>query len=500
MSKVYDLFIIGGGINGVGIARDAAGRDLSAFVCEQGDLAGQTSSRTTKLIHGGLRYLEYYDFRLVREALLERERVMEIAPHIVQPLRFVLPHKKGLRPAWMIRIGMFLYDHLAKRKRLPGSESVNLRKCPIGAPLKEFLKKGFIYSDCRTDDARLVVLNAIDARERGAEIRTHTRFISARKENGEWIATIENLSTGLQEEVHAKAIINTAGPWVSEVLKNRLHIDTAKHVRLVKGSHIVVKKIYEGDHAFFFQNPDGRLVFAIPYEQDFTLIGTTDEAYAGDPAKVSISDNEISYMCDCLNEYFKEPIKPSDVVWSFSGVRPLYDDARKNASAVTRDYILDIESSAGEPILLSVFGGKITTFRRLAEHAFEKLEPLIPNLKPSWTKGAPLAGGDIPDADFENFFQSAQKKWSFLSEFTLKRMAHSYGTRMERILGEAKSLDDLGEDFGAHLTKAEVDYLVEQEWAQSSEDILWRRSKLGLHVPSLNDTITRLDAYLEKKA
>ncbi len=499
MDKTYDLFIIGGGINGVGVARDASGRGLSSYVCEQGDLAGQTSSRTTKLIHGGLRYLEYYDFRLVREALMERERVMEVAPHIVEPLRFVLPHKKGLRPAWMIRIGIFLYDHLAKRKRLPGSEGVNLRTSPTGTPLKEWLTKGFIYSDCRTDDARLVILNAIDARERGAEIHPHTRFVTAKRDGKEWIATVEDVATGKTKDIRAKGIINAAGPWVSDVLKNKLHIDTSKSVRLVKGSHIVVKKIYEGDHAYFFQNPDGRLVFAIPYERDFTLIGTTDEAYTGDPEKVEISPDEITYMCDCLNEYLKKPVQPSDVVWSFSGVRPLYDDAAKNASAVTRDYVLDIESKQGEPILLSVFGGKITTFRRLSEHAFEHLEPFIPGLKPSWTKGAPLPGGDIPDGDFNKFLKTAKERWPFLPDSTMNRMAHSYGTRMERILGSAKSMEDLGQDFGANLTRAEVDYLVDQEWAQTAEDILWRRSKIGLHVDSAEKTAETLTKYLEAK-
>ena len=499
MSKTYDLFIIGGGINGVGIARDATGRGLTAYVCEQGDLAGQTSSRTTKLIHGGLRYLEYYDFRLVREALLERERVMAVAPHIVEPVRFVIPHKKGIRPAWMVRIGMFLYDHLAKRRWLPGSETIHMKQSSIGDALQDWLDLAFVYSDCRTDDARLVVLNAIDARERGAEIHTHTRFISAKKEGNEWVATVENAKTGEQEDIRAKGIINTAGPWVSEVLKDRLHIKTDKDVRLVQGSHIVVKKMYEGEHAFFFQNPDGRLIFAIPYQDVFTLIGTTDVPYTGDPAAVEISGDEIDYMCKCMNDYFKKPISKEDVVWAFSGVRPLYDDAAKNAAAVTRDYVLDLESKPGEPILLSVFGGKITTFRRLSEHVFEKLEPLIPGLKPSWTTGAPLPGGDMPDVDFSWFLKNARERWPFLSDFTVRRMAHSYGTRMERFLKDAKSMDELGQNFGADLTKAEVDYLVEQEWAETAEDILWRRSKIGLHVESADKTSEELTRYLEDR-
>ena len=497
MTNTYDLFIVGGGINGIGVARDASGRGLSTYVCEQGDIAEQTSSRTTKLIHGGLRYLEYYDFRLVREALLERERVMAIAPHLVQELRFVIPHKKGLRPAWMMRIGMMLYDHLAKRRWLRGAETIHMKQSSVGEPLQDWLDLAFVYSDCQTDDARLVILNAIDARERGAEIHTYTRFISAKRDGKEWIATVENVKTGEKQDIRAKGIINTGGPWVSEVLHDRLHIDTSKHVRLVKGSHIVVKKMYEGEHAFFFQNPDGRLIFAIPYQDDFTLIGTTDEPYTEDPAKVEIADSEITYMCDCMNSYFKKPISKEDVVWSFSGVRPLYDDAAKNASAVTRDYVLDIESKADEPILLSVFGGKITTFRRLSEHVFEKLVPFIPGLKPSWTTNVPLPGGDMPNTDFKAFLKEARERWSFLSDFSVRRMAHSYGTRMERFLKDAKTMDELGQDFGGGLTKAEVDYLVDQEWAETAEDILWRRSKMGLHVESVAQTAEALTRYLE---
>ena len=498
MNKTYDLFIIGGGINGAGIARDAAGRGLSVFVCEQGDLAEFTSSASTKLIHGGLRYLEYYDFRLVREALMERERVLDIAPHIVGPLRFVLPHNGGLRPAWMIRIGLFLYDHLAKRKTLPGSESIRLRKSPIGEPLQDWLNKGFLYSDCWVDDARLVVLNAMDAREKGAEIHTRTRFISGQHENGLWRATVEDVDTGERREIVAKMMINTGGPWVSEVLHDRLHVNTAKHVRLVKGSHIVVPKLYEGAHAFLFQNPDKRIVFAIPYQDAFTLIGTTDDPYEGPLGKVEISQEEIVYLCESISRYFKQQVVPSDVVWTYSGVRPLYDDAAKNASAVTRDYVLDIESKAGEPPLMSVFGGKITTFRRLAEHAFEKLAPFIPNLKPSWTASSALPGGDIAGGDFDRFLADVKSRWSFLPADTARRMAHAYGTRIGNVIGNAKTLEDLGQDFGGGLTRAEVDYLVDHEWARTAEDILWRRSKLGLHVP--DSTATALTQYLQGRA
>lgn len=497
MTNTFDLFIIGGGINGTGIARDAAGRGLSVFVCEQDDLAGHTSSASTKLIHGGLRYLEYYDFRLVREALMERERVLEIAPHIVWPLRFVLPHNKGLRPAWMVRIGLFLYDHLAKRKTLPGSEGVRLRKSPIGEPLQEWLDKAFIYSDCWVDDARLVTLNALDAKEHGAEIHTRTRFITARRDDKFWYSTIEDVATGERREIVSKMMINTGGPWVSEVLHDRLHIKTNKNVRLVKGSHIVVPKLYEGAHAFLFQNPDGRIVFSIPYEGKFTLIGTTDEPYKEDPAKVKISPEEISYLCESINRYFKKAISPSDVFWAYSGVRPLYDDAAANASAVTRDYVLDIESKSGEPPLMSVFGGKITTFRRLAEHVFEKLEPFIPGLKPSWTATKPLPGGDLPDGNFEAFLKTVKTRWPFLPDAMATRLAHSYGTRVEHILDKATSLEELGEDFGGGLTRAEVDYMVDYEWAKTAEDILWRRSKLGLHVPSTTAEV--LSQYLQKR-
>ncbi len=498
MGKIYDIFIVGGGINGAGIARDASGRGLSIFLCEQGDLAEFTSSASTKLIHGGLRYLEYYDFRLVREALMERERVLDIAPHIVGPLRFVLPHNGGLRPAWMIRIGLFLYDHLAKRKTLPGTESVRLRTSPIGQPLQDWLNKGFLYSDCWVDDARLVVLNAMDARERGAEIHTRMRFLNARRDNGVWMAEVEDLATGKRREIAAKMIINTGGPWVSEVLRDRLHMQTGKNVRLVKGSHIVVPKLYEGAHAFLFQNPDRRIVFAIPYQGKFTLIGTTDEPYKDKPGKVEISKEETTYLCESISRYFKKKVVPSDVIWAYSGVRPLYDDAAANASAVTRDYVLDIESKPGEEPLLSVFGGKITTFRRLAEHAFEKLSPFFPNLKPSWTATKPLPGGDLPEGDFGRFLASVRAKWPFLPEATAQRMAHAYGTRIDKVLGKAKALSDLGQDFGGGLTRAEVDYLIAEEWAQTAEDILWRRTKLGLHAPA--STGGELAAYLKDRA
>lgn len=498
MNPIFDLFIIGGGINGAGIARDAAGRGLSVFLCEQGDLAEFTSSSSTKLIHGGLRYLEYYDFRLVREALKERERVLSIAPHIVSPLRFVLPHDGGLRPAWMVRIGLFLYDHLAHRKTLPGSESIRLRDSPIGVPLQDWLNKGFLYSDCWVDDARLVVLNAMDAREHGAQIHTRTRFLTSHQEGGNWRATIEDVATGECRDITAKIIINASGPWVSKTLHQRLHVDTTKHVRLVKGSHIVVPRLYEGEHAFLFQNRDRRIVFAIPYEGRFTLIGTTDEPYDDEPGKVEISPGETEYLCESISRYLKQVVSPADVVWSYAGIRPLYDDAAANASAVTRDYVLDIESKPGEAPLLSVFGGKITTFRRLAEHALEKLSPFLPGLKPSWTAEQPLPGGDFTHEDFGRFMISVQSRWPFLPEPVAERMAHSYGTRLALIMGDARKWEDLGQDFGGGLTHAEVDYLIHHEWAQTAEDILWRRTKVGLHTT--DSTSLALVEYLENQS
>ena len=491
----YDLLVIGGGINGTGIARDAAGRGLRVLLCEKGDLAEATSSSSTKLIHGGLRYLEYYEFRLVREALAERERLLRIAPHIIWPLRFVLPHDKHARPAWMLRAGLFLYDHLARLRTLPGSTSVNLRSSPMGAPLKAELVKGFLYSDCWVEDARLVVLNAMDARARGAEIRTRTAVESARRENDGWVATIRGY--GGTQTVQAKIIVNAAGPWVSETLGGTLGQNSKAAVRLIKGSHIVTKKLYEGEQAYILQNPDKRIIFAIPYEREFTLIGTTDVPYADEPGPVRISPDETAYLCESINRFFETPITPADVVWSYSGVRPLFDDAAKNASAVTRDYVLDIADQGGVAPVLSVFGGKITTYRRLAEHALEKLQPYLPALKPSWTADAPLPGGDMQNADFDTYLASFLAKVPFLPKAQATRLARDYGTKAAAIVGNATSAAGLGEDFGAGLTAAEVDYLVAHEWARTSQDILWRRSKLGLRLSK--EDVARLDAYLEKR-
>jgi glycerol-3-phosphate dehydrogenase len=489
-----DLLIIGGGINGAGIARDAVGRGLSVLLVEQHDLASHTSSASTKLVHGGLRYLEYYEFRLVREALMERERLLKMAPHIIWPLEFVLPHSKDQRPAWMVRAGLFLYDHMAKRERLPGSKAVKFGPHSAAETLKPEYRRGFTYADCWVEDSRLVVLNAMAAAAGGADIRTRTKLISARPEGPLWLAVIEG-ETGRHETVAARAMVNAAGPWVGEILSAKLGRNNAKTVRMVKGSHIIVRRLYQGDFAFILQNPDKRIVFAVPYEHDFTLIGTTDIPYEDDPAKVTISREETNYLCESVSRYFRKAVTPADVVRTYSGVRPLYDDHAENASAVTRDYVLDIEGGGGQPALLSVFGGKITTFRKLAEHALEKLLPVMGRkVAAGWTSATPLPGGDMPRADFAAYLAAVIAKYPAFPAPFLHRLIRAYGTRSARILGAATRLADLGEDFGGGLTAAEVDYLVAHEWARTAEDILWRRSKLALHVPA--DAPDRLTAYL----
>jgi glycerol-3-phosphate dehydrogenase len=478
----YDLLIVGGGINGAGIARDAAGRGLRVLLCERDDLASATSSASSKLIHGGLRYLEMYEFRLVRESLAEREVLLRLVPHIAWPLRFVLPHNKMLRPAWMVRIGLFLYDHLASRSRLPGSRRLDLRRDISGKPLKPDLTTGFEYSDCWVEDSRLVVLNAMDAAARGATVLTRWACVSARHAGGKWQANLRS-ADGETREVSARILVNASGPWVGEFLQHGLGKNAETRLRLVKGSHIVVPKLYDGGHAYILQNVDRRIVFAIPYEQDFTLVGTTDLAYTGDPGQVSIDPSEVEYLCALVNRYFVRQTAPTDVVWSYSGVRPLYDDAARNPSAVTRDYVFDVTGGAnGDPPLLSIFGGKITTYRRLAEHAMAKLAPFIPGLKPAWTAASPLPGGDMEDADFGRFFEQFRRRYSWLPEGLAQRYARSYGTLCDRFLHTAMSEADLGRHFGGGLYEREVAYLMENEWARTAEDILWRRSKLGLHV------------------
>ncbi|MDY0881310.1 glycerol-3-phosphate dehydrogenase [Dongia soli] len=481
-----DLLVVGGGINGTGIARDAAGRGLKVLLAEQRDLASATSSASTKLIHGGLRYLEHYEFRLVREALSEREVLLESAPHIIWPLRFILPHEKSLRPAWMIRIGLFLYDHLGGRKRLPASKRVDLRTGPLQSGLKAEYQIGFAYSDCWVNDARLVALNALDARERGVEVLTRSPVLSAKREGKGWIVEIGgDAMIGNQPRlVRARALVNATGPWAGSFIDQQIGGKRDGQLRLVKGSHIIVPRLYQGEHAFILQNEDRRIVFTIPYEGHFTLVGTTDVAYEGDPAGVKISPEEVDYLCNVVNRHFKHHVTAADVVWNYAGVRPLFDtDGSESASAISRDYVLDLEDGEGGAVLLNVFGGKITTYRRLAEHALQKLQPFFPQAGGDWTAKAHLPGGDIANADFTSFEAGLAQRFTWLPSEMRHRLARAYGTRIDRIIGTALSLDGLGTHFGGDLYESEVRYLIDQEWARSADDVLWRRSKLGLHLP-----------------
>ncbi len=429
MNRVYDIAVIGGGINGAGIARDAAGRGLSVLLAEQDDLASHTSSASTKLIHGGLRYLENYDFRLVREALSERERLLKSAQHIVRPLSFVLPHDPAIRPAWLIRLGLMVYDRLAPRGLLQASNVISLNGDPIGGDLKSGYAKAFVYSDCRVDDSRLVVLAALDAAERGATISTRTKVVAAARSDGVWELTLRTEGS-TAARIRARAVVNAAGPWVADVQHALLGSKTRRRVRLVKGSHIVMPALYVGGHAFIFQNEDNRIVFAIPYERRFTLIGTTDVPFEGDASAVRTSGAEIGYLCRSVSRYFRKPVNPGDVVWSYSGVRALFDDGASNPSAVTRDYVLDLDAPRGEAPALSIFGGKITTFRRLAEHALTGLRPFFPHMRPAWTAKAKLPGGDFARGDFAAFAQSVRQRWPFLEEAAALRLARAYGTRV----------------------------------------------------------------------
>jgi glycerol-3-phosphate dehydrogenase len=495
LDRIFDLAIIGGGVNGCGIARDATGRGNSVFLCEMNDLASGTSSWSTKLVHGGLRYLEYYEFRLVREALIEREILWQIAPHIIRPLRFVLPHHDGLRPAWLLRLGLFLYDHIGGRHLLPPTRSVDLARDEVGRPLvPNRYTKGFEYSDCFVDDARLVVLTARDAAERGAEIRTRSRAVAIRQENGIWQVTVEDRS-GARDTIQARVLVNAGGPWVEDVLAAGAGVNAKARIRLVQGSHIVVRKLYAHDRAYMFQNTDGRIVFVIPYQDDFTLIGTTDRDYEGDPAKVKATPEEISYLCDSVSEYLAKPVKPEDVVWAYAGVRPLYDDGASEAKAATREYVLELDTPGGTP-LLSIYGGKITTHRRLAEEALEKLAPWLHGAKAreGWTAKSSLPGGDMDVSAIPALTAELQRNYPFLSAAHANRLAHAYGTRTSRLLGDAKSMADLGQSFGATLTEREVKYLISSEWACTADDIAWRRSKLGLRLSA--DEISTLDDWI----
>ena len=492
---VYDLFVIGGGVNGCGVARDAAGRGLSVFLAEQNDLASGTSSASTKLIHGGLRYLEHYEFRLVREALIEREVLLQSAPHIIWPLRFILPHHDGLRPRWMIRLGLFMYDHLGGRKILPPTRSVNLTTDETGKPLKEEFTRGYEYSDCWVEDARLVVLNARDAKARGAEIRTRTKVLSARRDGAEWSVDIE--SADGKETIRAKALINSAGPWVSQVLGQVIgHNDPAK-IRMVKGSHLVVEKLYDHDRCYIFQNADGRICFAIPYETNYTLIGTTDQDHKGDPGKPEISDEETDYLLRAVSEYFRKPVTRAQLKWAYSGIRPLYDDGASKAQEATRDYVLKLDKPEGQAPLLSVFGGKITTARKLAESVMDEIKPFFPAMKGSWTATGTLPGGNIAHDAVEARIAELQKAYSFLKPANVRRLFRAYGTEVEKILGEARFAADLGQCFGP-VTEKEIDFLRQNEWVVTADDLLWRRSKLGLHMKPEEQEALR--AFMAPKA
>jgi len=490
---LHDLVVIGGGVNGCGVARDAAGRGAAVVLFEQGDLAGATSSASTKLIHGGLRYLEQYKFRLVRESLMEREVLWAIAPHLIQPLRFILPHHKGLRPRWMLRVGLFLYDHLGGRKRLPATRSLDLRRDPAGAPLDPRFTHAFEYSDCWVDDARLVALNALDAAERGATIHTGARVIAVDRLADHW-RVMATTAAGETITVSARALVNAAGPWV-ERLVGLSGLTAPAGVRLVRGSHIVTRKLFDHDRAYIFQNGDGRIIFAIPYEHDFTLIGTTDADHLGDPKDVTATDEEVAYLCAAASEYLKAPIQPADVVWRYAGVRPLLDDGASDAQEATRDYVLSLDAPKGAAPGLSVFGGKITTYRRLSEAVLNEIGPHMGvDLGPAWTRASPLPGGDLSGQDLAAFIAGLATPYPFLKPPTLRRMAKAYGSRIPDMLGDATSLADLGQHFGADLYEREVRYLIAVEWARKAEDVLWRRSKLGLRLDA--DQTAALDLFM----
>ena len=479
MQDDFDLLIVGGGINGAGIARDAAGRGMSVCLVEKDDLAQATSSASTKLVHGGLRYLEHYEFRLVRESLIERERLLAIAPHIIWPLRFVLPHDAGLRPKWMLRLGLFLYDHLGGRKILPATRDLNLREAPHGAILEDRLTHGWEYSDCWVEDSRLVVLNCMDAKERGADIRTRTQCVALDRRKDVWIATLRE-EDGQEQRITARAVINAAGPWVDNVLDRALPRKSHQNLRLVKGSHLIFPKLFEGDHCYIFQNRDNRIIFAIPYEHDFTLVGTTDQGFEGDPTGIDISDEEARYICDAANEYLRTDITPEQAVASYAGVRPLYEDKSASNSTVTRDYQFEVDrgDDGNAPVILSIFGGKLTTYRKLAQHALEKLEVR----GQSWTADKPLPGGDIAADQFENRLAQLQMRIDWFAPAGLRRLYRAYGTRVDVILQGARGLNDLGMHFGGDFYEAELRYLVAHEFARSAQDVLKRRSKLYLRL------------------
>jgi len=494
----FDIFVIGGGINGCGIARDAAGRGYSVYVAEMKDLASGTSSWSTKLVHGGLRYLEHYEFRLVRESLKEREILWAAAPHIIRPLRFVLPHHKGLRPAWLLRLGLFLYDHLGGRKALPPTAVLNMKTDIAGKPLKPLFDKAFEYSDCWVDDARLVALNARSAANHGAVVRTRALVTGAIRENGTWTISVRDEVSGATETIQARAIVNAAGPWVDTVISQVEPKRNARNVRMVQGSHIVVNKLFNHDKCYIFQNSDGRIIFAIPYETDFTLVGTTDKDFVGDPAKAAITPEETDYLCKAVSEYFAKPVTTNDVVWTYSGVRPLFDDGASAAQEATRDYVLRTEGDGETGFLLNIFGGKITTYRRLAESVLTKLETALGPKGPAWTAGVTLPGGDFPITGYDDQVAALMGAYPFLAQRHAKRLVRLYGTDAHVLLGDAPSKDDLGQHFGYDLYEAEVRYLMQHEWVRTPEDLLWRRTKLGLRLTA--EEVSTLAAFIDKQS
>jgi glycerol-3-phosphate dehydrogenase len=493
---VFDLAIVGGGINGCGIARDAAGRGLSVLLCEQDDLASGTSSASTKLIHGGLRYLEYYEFRLVREALTEREVLLRAAPHIIWPLRFILPHHGGLRPAWLIRLGLFIYDHLGGRVLLPGTTTVDLRSDEAGRPLKPMFTKGFEYSDCWVMDSRLVVLNAMDAAARGAEIRVRTACDTAVRNGDLWTLDLHDRLTGEHTSARARALVNATGPWLDSFLSHVSHEAAGEHIRMVKGSHIIVKKLFDHSRAYIFQNADGRIIFAIPYEGDFTLIGTTDVDFTGTPGRLTISPEETEYLCRAAGEYFRQQIAPADVVSSYAGIRPLFDDGRSEARAATRDYVLKLDTGRGEAPLLSIYGGKITTYRKLAESVLDKISPYLPAMGRPWTAGAHLPGGDFAPNRFEQEASRLRNVCTLLAGPHARRLFRTYGSRAVSMVEGIRIASDLGPCFGNNLYGFEVAYLMRHEWARTAEDVLWRRTNMGLVLTA--EEGQRLDAWMRE--
>ena len=488
MTDKVDLLVVGGGINGAGVARDAAGRGLSVLLCEKGDLGEGTSSRSGKYIHGGLRYLEYYEFRLVREALIEREILLKMAPHIIFPMRLVITHNKFLRPFWMLRIGLFLYDHLGSRETLPGTRAIDLHADAVGKALKPEHHKAFEYSDCWVDDARLVLYNALSAAEAGATVLTRTAFSGARRDGDAWLAELTDQRTGVVRPVRAKAIVNAAGPWVESALSGIQGVRSNKRVRLVKGSHIITKKFWDGPQAYVIQHTDRRILFINPYMDDLALIGTTDVGYTGDPGAVQADADEIVYMCEAVNAYFRHRLTPDQVLLAYSGVRPLLEDEAENPSAVTRDYEFECDGEPGQPVLLSVYGGKITTYRKLAEHALERLRPWFPQLGPAWSGTKPLPGGDMPGSDFDRFLAEATKRHADLPAGWIRHLARLYGTRLDAVVGDARTSAQLGRHFGALCWERELAHLVDHEWAETVEDLLWRRTKHWLRLDEAQRT------------